>query len=201
MSRNLNNLHHASLVIGSVEKAQELLHNLFGSLNNSPDFFVFKPETFGIEEARQLSLGATRKAFGERKIFLITPAKITLEAQHALLKTFEDPAPNTHFFLVVKNEELVIPTLRSRMQTVQAHHRALNMDAEKFLKLLPKDRLLFVRKFVDGEKNLSDFLDELLVALRKSGPKNLETVYNLRRFSDDRSVSVRLILEHLALVL
>ncbi|OHA89867.1 MAG: hypothetical protein A2832_01875 [Candidatus Zambryskibacteria bacterium RIFCSPHIGHO2_01_FULL_44_22b] len=196
MSRNLNNLHHANLVIGGLEEAEKLLHETFPSLKGSPDFFVFKNETFGIDEARELSQSAVRRAFTDKKVYLIASGKITIEAQNALLKTFEDPAVDTYFFLVVKGEELILPTLRSRMQVVR--HLAVkppSTDAEKFIGLSIKDRMLFVKKFVDDERNLSDFLDSLLL-LTKS-----EQVYKFRLFADDRSASSRLILEHLALVL
>ena len=199
MSRNLNNTHHANLVIGGLEEAEKLLRETFPSLKGSPDFSVLKGETFGIDEARELSLSAARKAFGEKKVYVIAPGKITTEAQNALLKTFEDPAPDTYFFLVVKGEELVIPTLRSRMDIRHLAVKPPSGDAKKFLELSTKDRMLFTKKFVDEENNLSDFLDELMLLLRnKTG---LEEVYKLRKFADDRSASSRLILEHLSLVL
>jgi hypothetical protein len=65
-----------------------------------------------------------------------------------------------------------------------------------------KERLVFVKKFIDAEKNLSRFLDELLLELKKKGNKEeLGQVYRLRLSSDDRGASPRLILEHLAIVL
>ena len=191
--------HHANLLLGSAPAAESYLRKFF-DLKNSPDFVVFRESTFGIDEARKLSDWASRKAFGDKKIFLIIPERITAEAQNALLKTFEDPVPDTYFFLAIKEEALIIPTLRSRMQVLRVKHPMFDIkEAQAFLKLSPKDRLLFSKKFVDEEKNLSNFLDELLVALRNA--PSIEEVYKLRKFADDRSASSRLILEHLSLVL
>ena len=206
MSRNL---HHANLLIGTPEEAESYLRSLCDSwgvrLPNNPDFFAFKMETFGIDEARKLKLLSARKAVTTKKIFLITPTRLTLEAQNALLKTFEDPFPDTLFFLGVREESLVIPTLLSRMQIIRTRggNVAAGAEAEKFLSLSVKNRLLFAKSFADEEKSLPIFLDSLLFLLRKQKEKKdlLKNVYNVRRFVRDSAVTPRLIIEHLALVL
>ncbi|OHA91214.1 MAG: hypothetical protein A2758_01945 [Candidatus Zambryskibacteria bacterium RIFCSPHIGHO2_01_FULL_49_18] len=196
-------MHHAYLLVGEREAAERYLYELCKyqglTLIGSPDYFIFNEALFGIDEARRLGEQAARKAFVERKIFFITPEKITLEAQNALLKTFEDPVEDTHFFLAVREEGLIIPTLRSRMVTWRLDRQVavqpFEFEAQNFLKLPLKDRFEFVRKFVEKEKNLSVFLDELLCVTKS------KEVYKMRLYSDDRAISARLILEHLALVL
>ncbi len=202
-------IHHANLLVGAPEEAESYLHSLCDSLDiklaNNPDFFAFRTETFGIDEARKLRLLSTRKSITGRKIFLITPARLTLEAQNALLKTFEDPSPDTLFFLAVREEALIVPTLRSRMQAIRIHgdNASVSAEAEKFLSLSIKNRLLFAKSFADEEKNLSVFLNDLLYLLKKrSGMrKSLEKVYNIKRSIGDSITMPRLVLEHLSLVL
>lgn len=208
MEIDFNHLHHAYLVIGSREASEKTLLSLFEkhgeSLIGSPDYFVWKGALFGVDDARALSEQAITKAFVKKKVFFIAPEKITLEAQNALLKTFEEPVADTHFFLVVRDEHVIIPTLRSRLQLVRVEGEREDLkQAEKFLKLSVKDRLNFVKKFVDKEESLSAFLDELLLELRGRAEVTsaLEQVYKLRLVSDDRAASSRMILEHLALVL
>ena len=204
-----NGMHHANLLVGAPEEAESYLRSLCDSLGvelaNNPDFFAFRTETFGIDEARKLRLLSTRKSITGRKIFLITPMRLTLEAQNALLKTFEDPSPDTLFFLAVREEALIVPTLRSRMQAIRIHgnNASMSAEAEKFLSLSIKNRLLFAKSFADAEKNLSVFLDDLLCLLRKrSGmQKSLEKVYNIKRSIGDSITIPRLVLEHLSLVL
>ena len=211
MSRNP---HHANLLIGAPEEGESYVRSLCGDLGielpNNPDFFVFRAETFGIDEARELRLLAVRKAIGSprhsgvKKIFLLLPTHLTLEAQNALLKTFEDPFPNTYFFLVLREEELVLPTLRSRMETVQVSGvRTIDTLAEKFLSASVKERLLFAEHFADKKENLSVFLDNLLLLLRgeKGREKLVEKVYRIRRQISLSGVGSRLVIEHLALVL
>ncbi len=208
MEIDFNHLHHAYLLIGSREASEKALLSLFEeqgeTLVGSPDYFVFKEALFGVDDARAINEQAITKAFVNKKVFLIAPEKITLEAQNALLKTFEEPTTKTHFFLVVRDEHVIIPTLRSRLQLVRLEAGAEDLkEAQKFLKLSIKDRLNFVKKFVDKEQNLSTFLDELLLELRDKADKTqmLEQVYKLRLVSDDRGASPRLILEHLAVSL
>ena len=206
MSRNP---HHANLLIGTPERAELYLRRLCDDLGielaNNPDFFAFRTETFGINEARVLKLLSARKAVTPRKIFFIASTRLTLEAQNALLKTFEDPFPDTFFFLVTREESLVVPTLRSRMQTIHIHggDASVGVEAEKFLSLPIRDRLLFAKSFADEEKNLSVFLDDLLCLLKKqSGArKSLEKVYNIRRSIGNSITMPRLVIEHLSLVL
>lgn len=203
-----SNLHHAYLLPGD-DEADALLDSIFSELevkkSGNPDFFAFQLETFGIDEARDLSAKAGRKAFGSRKMFVISAKRMTLEAQNALLKALEDPYPDTHFFIRVREEQMLIPTLLSRVQVLRPEgvrtHDA--EEAEKFLSLAPAQRLAFAKKFAEDEKSVSAFLDSLLKLLKDKGSslEKLEKVFAIRRFSDDRSASSRLLLEHLALCL
>lgn len=204
----LRNLHHANLLLGAPEEGESYLRQLCSDLGiklpNNPDFFVFRAETFGIDEARDLRALSARKAVVTNKIFLIMPLRITPEAQNALLKTFEDPYPDTYFFLVLREEELVLPTLRSRMQTTKVSGTyTVNTDVEEFVKSSLKERLLFAERFADKKKNLPVFLDSLLLLLRKEKAKEglVKKIYNIRRLVSDSGVASRLIIEHLALVL
>ncbi len=201
-------MHHAYLLLGSREAADTYLGGVLKEWGidrvQNPDFLLLKLDTFGIDDARELSVRASRRAFGAKKIFFLIPESITLEAQNALLKTFEDPTENTHFFLALREEALVIPTLLSRMQVVRVGGLESEKEspAESFRTSSLSDRLKFAKNFDDEGLNLAIFLDDLLFCYKKeSNDRNLRRVYNARRFASDRSASARLISEHLALVL
>lgn len=202
-------LHHANLLVGTPDKTESFLRSLCDNLGvtlaNNPDFFAFDVDTFGIDDARRLALLSTRKAVIHRKFFLVSAARLTLEAQNALLKTFEDPFPDTFFFLAVREEALVTPTLRSRMRMIRMSKDLTPgfSDADKFLSLSLKDRLLFAKEFALEEKSLSAFLDSLLSLIKKQkrAHESIESVYNVRRFASDSTTLPRLIIEHLSLVL
>lgn len=204
----LRNLHHSNLLIGTPEEGESYLRLLCSDLGietkNSPDFTVIRAETFGVDEARELRLLSLRKPVTERKVFLILPERLTPEAQNALLKTFEDPSPNTYFFLVLRGEELALPTLRSRMQTTRLSPTSLpDTSAKDFFKASLKERFMFAERFAEKKENLPLFLDNLLIFLRgETGKENsVEKVYKLRCEIPESGIGSRLVLEHLALVL
>lgn len=230
METQRESFHHANLLVGTEDEAQSYLRSSCDRLGiellHNPDFFSFKVEVFGIDEARKLGSLAARKSLTKHKIFLIAPTRFTFEAQNALLKTFEEPFPGTIFFLAVREEELILPTLRSRMRTVRLNRQgesepSLN-EAEKFLSFSIKDRLLFAQEFVSEKRSLPIFLDDLLIVLRerkparpqpdrvilagnghsgREGGEALKKVYVMKHFAHDIAASPRLIIEHLSLVL
>ncbi len=211
MEINIDNLHHAYLFEGDTETGVAFVFELLERLNiptaQNPDLHTYGNDSFTIEEARSLADKAQGKAFGPKKIFIISSPKFSLQAQNALLKTFEEPFENTHFFIVLSSRELLIPTLLSRLEIRRLNEEVLNTEcltlAEKFLDMSIKERMNLIKKFVDNEKPLSPFLDSLLLELRKDKNRSdeLEKVFNVRKYSDDPSAMSRLILEHLALVL
>lgn len=206
----MREIHHAHLLVGEPDEAELYVRSLSKELGivltNNPDFFTLKLDTFGIDEARQLRLLATRKATdpSSRKIFFISSLRLTLGGQNALLKTFEEPSLGTLFFVSVREEGLIIPTLLSRVKITRLVGGDISSSthASEFVSLPLKKRLLFAKKFADDKKHLSAFLDELLVFLKKKNEtESLKKVYEIRRFANDPASSSRLILEHLSLVI
>ena len=62
--------------------------------------------------ARRLSFALTR---GRRKVVIVSPADALNErAQNALLKTLEEPPPDTTFLLLTAQPDQLLPTVRSR---------------------------------------------------------------------------------------
>lgn len=226
-------LHHAYLLVGDREYwrgflAQELKSFLkIESLGQSPDVLWQSYESFGIKEAHSLIEREARKGFGERgRFFILDISSITPEAQNALLKTFEEPAPDAHFFIIARNVEMFLPTLRSRMVTISPEvglDRAKSNlgSASKFFKLDFPDRLDFIQKeFLPartGGKNketnksaIIDFVIDLEKTLRakvdmkkiaKDEELALRELEKCQRYLQNPRSSNRLILEHLALIL
>ncbi len=203
-----NNLHHAYLVVGSKAEGEIHLASILDLLGlkeaGNPDFHAYRADSFDIESAREVREKAREKPFGQKKIFLISAERFTHQAQNALLKTFEEPSPHVHFFILLNAPDLLLPTLLSRMQILRSPKLYSKKSSdENFLKLNLKDRLKFAQKFADDEKSLPVFLDSLMWHIRENGgmSERLEKIFIVRRFADDPSKSSRLILEHLALVL
>ncbi len=171
-------------------------------------FVAERHERFGIDEARALIALAGLKNFNEA-LFFIGASSITTEAQQALLKLFEEPQAGTTFVVLVPHGAL-LPTLKSRMLPYEKPD-IRNPKSEKsfqFLKLNQKQRSDFITKFIKDEEALRertlDLVNGLEAALATNVKKNtqaLEDLAMVRGYLADRSPSIKLLLEHLALSL
>lgn len=92
---------------------------------SSPDIVEYalaeKKRTIGVDTVRELR----EKAFIlpselEFRAFIISSADaLTVSAQNAALKILEEPPENVYFFLLCENVSSLLPTVRSRAQTVR----------------------------------------------------------------------------------
>jgi DNA polymerase-3 subunit delta' len=87
-----------------------------------PDFIVVKPEEdktqISVDQIRaaneSLTLTSTRNGY---RVAIIEPAhQMTIAAANSLLKTLEEPNPNTLIIMVSSQPGSLLPTLRSRCQ-------------------------------------------------------------------------------------
>lgn len=161
-----NHLHHAHLFLGPEQVGKTamaltlavqlqarmgsdvesllLKRHILSGLDADTLLFLDHGEPLPIEKIREL---LERLGQGHHRPYLIVVlenlARLRTEAVNALLKTLEEPHPGTLFFLTANQEEDVLPTLRSRVQT---HYFQTVPDLE-LLDLIPdhplKDRLLF----------------------------------------------------------
>lgn len=86
---------------------------------NHPDVRVIGPlagkKEISIQQIRTIEKELNFRAFCGKKIALIDPATLmNLPAQNALLKTLEEPPPESLLILVASNTGGLLPTLRSR---------------------------------------------------------------------------------------
>ncbi len=180
----------------------------------NPDFWHGQFESLGIDEARQIKEMQLRSAAnaGAKKIFVISTGTITHEAQNALLKVFEEPTADTHFFLLMPSAEVLLPTLRSRVVIVSIGEMGVVPGSEQlaksFLGASKGKRMAIVKSLIE-EKDKSATLalvDGLLKALSKNPKetlvhqKELQELLAMRGYLNDRSSSLKMILEYLCLV-
>lgn len=89
-----------------------------------PDVVLARKEddkkTFGVDPVREvISTVNLSPSILDFKVYIFDEADLlTVQAQNALLKVIEEPPENTYFFLLCKNVSSIIPTVRSRVQTV-----------------------------------------------------------------------------------
>jgi DNA polymerase III gamma/tau subunit len=212
--KNTGTLHHVYVIEGDREQNRPELFTFIEKtlkepIQGNPDLWHGQFETFAIDDARALREHQSQKSFSDsRKLFVIEASQLTIEAQNALLKMFEEPTPNTHFFLLIYSKELLAPTVRSRVQIISAENTFEKQDmsqAKSFIQASSAERLKMVADIVEEKDREAaiKLVDNLIHVLhgKKSDPETLKNLLHCRGYLQDRSPSVKLLLEHLALTI
>ena len=219
--RKTGNLHHAYGLAGDKEIVKTELYSFLENdlqfpLVGNPDFFCHEYDVFKIADSRILSDAHQSKPVKhERKVFVIIANFVTKDAQNSLLKIFEEPKAEALFFLILPTMSNLIITLKSRMILGVSESYKNIGEVEKFLKEGIGGRIDIISKFVkdikDAKKNKSDaiiFVKEIENYIRnsqKNGTKNknflvIETIERALGYLNDEAPSVKVVLEHLAMV-
>ncbi|MBP6060928.1 MAG: hypothetical protein KA515_02940, partial [Candidatus Pacebacteria bacterium] len=114
-----NNLHHAYLIEGAREQIVveilEFLKSVGVESTGNADVTHITLDSFKIDDARNLKSYAGEKGYtAGKKFFIVSTNNFLLEAQNTLLKMFEEPIENTHFFVVVPDVSALLKTFVSR---------------------------------------------------------------------------------------
>ncbi|MFA5095213.1 MAG: hypothetical protein WC447_00930 [Candidatus Paceibacterota bacterium] len=221
-----NNLHHAYLLEGAQEEIVPEILKFMESLgiktSGNPDFCHLSFDSFKIEDARNLKSVEYEKGFSAgKKIFLISANNFFLEAQNTLLKIFEEPIENTHFFVIVPDKNILLKTLVSRFYLIKTNREQGDelKEVEKFIAMPVKNRIDFMKELLTGEKEGDNeaislnstrskalkFLNALETLLHSKFIKNFsdvnsfEHIFKVREFLNQPGSSVKNLMESVAL--
>ena len=222
-----NNLHHAYLIEGArdevVPEIVKFLETLEIKTIGNPDFIKISVDNFKIDDAFSLRSMSTDKALSSsKKVFLVCVNNFSLDAQNVLLKMFEEPIENTHFFLVVPEVDALLETLISRFYLISTRQDLVEEKkiAEKFINLPLKNRIDFIKKLlaedeeeggevvaVDSARSKAlKFLNALEFVLSGKPTKDssqifLEHLFKVREFLRMPGSSAKNLMESVALVI
>jgi DNA polymerase III delta prime subunit len=215
-------LHHAYCIVGNTDDVVKELETFFKKeldfvIAGNPDFWYGEYDVMSIDDGRKIKeLHQNKPTAGNKKIFVVSANFITEQAQNAMLKIFEEPAGDTHFFLVIPSANNLLPTLKSRM--ILVHHYGTDntlINAKAFLQSSASARLEEIKKLM---KSISDeeeskievvkFINALEVELKKQidlGKAGSRTdifleIEKVRQYASEQSPSLKMILEHIALM-
>src|SRR3990167_1696602 len=223
-----NNLHHAYLIEGAEE---EIVPEIFKfmeilgiKISANPDFCHISVDSFKIEDARNLKSVEHEKSFSTgKKIFLISANNFLLEAQNTLLKIFEEPIENTHFFIIIPDINILLKTLVSRFYLIRTKTELGNelKEAEKFITMPTRNRIDFIKELLaeaeEDEENLVietssarskalKFLNALETILQSKFLKNysdftfFKHFFKVREFLNQPCSSAKSLMESVALI-
>lgn len=185
----------------------------------NPDYVTLRYGLLTIEEARKLAnIAAQAPVASSEKVIAIAAGRLYGEAQNALLKLFEEPPKGVHLFLILPSVGGLLPTLKSRVQILKTQAGKQQAEipevAQKFMKLSREKRTAYIKKLATGkdEEDRRENRDEAIAiingieaaAARKGVEKYralIADVEKLRPYLHDRSGPLRMILEHISLVL
>ncbi len=171
-------LHHAYLIEGERDEIMPEILSFFESLNiktfGNPDFCHIIIDNLKIEEAFDLRAMSSDKSFSlSKKVFIICVNSLTLDAQNVLLKMFEEPIENTHFFVVVPDADSLLKTLVSRFYFIRNKNvNTKTEDVEKFIGMSLQKRIDFIKELLIEPKE--DEESNEIVALDSTRSKALK---------------------------
>lgn len=155
----------------------------------------------GIDDARELvKLSASRSFGGGSRYFVIQTKSITVEAQNALLKLFEEPGADTIFYLIIPNESLLLPTLRSRLMVTNVAKRKEDGLAEAFIAMDYAGRLEYIANLAKkNPDDLSTLFTSLAYNHDLTNPDVKQSLSLVAKYVYNRGASKKMLLEELAL--
>lgn len=218
MNLNPDHLHHAYLCLGNITEWYQKLHSFFGESVSGMIWINYEYQKLGIDEVRELYDELSQKTNG--KFLVITAERFTIEAQQAFLKLMEEPAPNTHIFLIVPPQVYILETIFSRVVTLRSDDSASNTQLftiKTFLFDSPSKRLDAIESLVKGRDKdeslqayeVHQFLDQLESALYAVFHKKpnaqfseyFEAIRDARGWASQTSFPMKNVIEYVAMVL
>lgn len=121
------NLHPDLIVLDKlwIDGIQEGVDEIYANTNVPQGYRINanptpKSDTIWIWDIHEIIRLVNKSAESGKKVILIKNIeRMNFSASNCLLKTLEEPPENTYFILTVSNADLLLPTIVSRLQTIQ----------------------------------------------------------------------------------
>jgi DNA polymerase III delta prime subunit len=196
---NMSTNHHALLLF-----AEDVLKVDVSLVVSGTEVTASSFEKFGVSDAQQLVKNAhIRPAHSAEQTCVVRAQFITLEAQNALLKVFEEPPVSTKFLLVVPKDFIVLPTLLSRCEIIHStEESAPHVSFEDFCSATLAQRLVLIesaqkKKDTQWQRSIKSGLIKYL----ETHTEQLKELEYVTRMLLTRGASNKMLLEHAALLL
>jgi len=222
-----NNLHHAYLIEGEKQIILPELLNYIEELdvktNANPDFCHLVIDNFKTNEALDLRSMGSQKAFSVgKKIFVLCVNRFSIDAQNILLKLFEEPIENTHFFIITPDVDSLLKTFVSRFFLIKTKSNSEEeiKNVKLFISMPLKDRIDFIKEKIlltnkeDDEENwvsvskdsnqsralkFLDTLEQVLSQKKLSEISFFDQIFKAREFLRMPGSSAKMLLESVAI--
>ena len=193
------------------------------NLGSDVEVVLLQHGLLSVEDARHVvSVANQTSAEASHRAIIVTAKRAYHEAQNALLKVFEEPPMGVILFLILPSLGGLLPTLRSRVQVLKNEgltKSIISADAKEFLSMNKEKRTALIKKLASGKDDderrehreeaiaLINGIESIAYAkwTSQTCPKEvtdlLADISVLREHLYDRSAPVKMILEHLSIVI
>lgn len=184
-------LSHAYLFWGDpefsfAENLANFLENRVWSKPQHPliDFFIINGAA-GIDEIKRAQYFLWQSPIkSSRKTLVISEAdKLTPQAQNAMLKITEEPPKSALLLAFVRNQDLLAPALVSRFQKIYFPYKKssfeISDDAKKFLNADQKSKGDIIKKVIEDDLRLEEFIKNIMAELAKDPIANFRPLKDL----------------------
>ncbi len=166
---------------------------------------AYEGESLKIEDAREVQFAANQTALYGPKIFRIKTGYIAPDAQATLLKTIEEPHPETYFIISLASEASLTPPLLSRLTVFKKNKQSENSETSKF-KLNLEDIRALSQNRDEAEKvfrKIEAWMEPKIRTLNTDSAMLfwgfVEDYFEIKKRFFERTYSPKMLLEHLAL--
>jgi DNA polymerase III delta prime subunit len=136
-------------------------------------------------------------------VFIISCVSILHEAQNALLKLFEEPNAHTLFYFIIPRMDMLLPTLRSRLNVLGIEERGvMHSEVRDFFSASYANRLALIAKKIDAEDTswIQSLIESLAGYAHTSKQQSLiRDILLLESYVHAAGSSKKMLLEHVAL--
>ncbi len=173
---------------------------------------LFPEKTLGIDDIRQIRTFLSRKppTGAHNSVIIHAAEKLTLPAQHAILKILEEPPAGSLIYLVTVFPDELLPTILSRVEIIDTETPAAkptpSAEIAALINSLAAAKVGERLKLIDDQNFSREtallFLDQLEFALHANHhlPLKYDLIYATRKYLL-ANVSVRLAMDNFALSL
>jgi DNA polymerase III delta prime subunit len=214
-----NTMHHAYCIEGTRDSVSLLENYVRGLLGQQAHILTQSYALFTVDDGRDLSRSAHIRATKETPhVEIVYADSFSVEAQNALLKAIEEPAPHTHYIFVTPRLSRVLPTVLSRSVSFSVMDSSINhkeeLEMKEFLAGGRTSRMTIIARYLkdledeEGETSrraLDSFFERLIVYISSTNSKMksqaLLTVMNARKYIRDKGSSQKMISEYVALLI
>lgn len=196
-------MHHANLIIGTKEWGIEQVP--LCDRESCADVSLIVSDRMSIDDVRSLIYNAQLMPVERSyRSFVIQTDQLLGEAQNALLKLFEEPNPQTIFYLILPREDMLLPTLRSRLLLLAKEEETEGDAFTEFKDLGYAARLdLIAEKLKDEDM---EWVRSLVRGLSRHAAESqdaalIHDVLMLERHIYTNGSAKKMLLEHVALSL